>query len=315
MALQVNRKKITLNNILWATDFSASSEIALPSVLGLARRYGSKVYMTHVVPTDPASILRRRANGDHFEECRRHAEEIVTDLRSAGRLNGLRLLVLIREGKIGETLCSTVRDYDIDLMVIGARPRAGMKKLFMGAVTEEVVRRAPCQVLIMGARCSGEFAQNTAFSHVICATDLSSGSRAVSDYALSLARDHQSQCTLLHIPERITAETQDRKALLIEIFRRQLEELVPDEVKGREVKLSVEFGTPATRILTVAEEERADLIILGTRHADVPVERWPGPTANSVIPNASCPVLTVPILLGGPAVSDLVRNWKGRIAA
>ncbi len=36
---------------------------------------------------------------------------------------------------------------DIDLIVMGTRGRRGVARLFIGSVTEEVIRRAPCPVL------------------------------------------------------------------------------------------------------------------------------------------------------------------------
>jgi nucleotide-binding universal stress UspA family protein len=38
-----------LNNILFATDFSPYSEVALPYALRLANQYGAQLYATHVL--------------------------------------------------------------------------------------------------------------------------------------------------------------------------------------------------------------------------------------------------------------------------
>src|SRR5271156_1912858 len=43
-------KRISIKNILYATDFSVSALSALPYVRGLARQYGSKVHVLHVRP-------------------------------------------------------------------------------------------------------------------------------------------------------------------------------------------------------------------------------------------------------------------------
>lgn len=123
MALLERTIEISLNNILWATDLSAHSETVLPYVLLLARRYDARVYVTHIVPS--ANSLPAKANGDPFEERRRATEDLVIRLRSLGRLHGVHLVV-VREGEAAETLCRTIHDYDIDLIVIGTRGRTGM---------------------------------------------------------------------------------------------------------------------------------------------------------------------------------------------
>ncbi len=60
-----------------------------------------------------------------------HAEKMIVELRSSGRLRDIRHLVLVREGQIGETLCRTIRDYEIDLTVISTRDRNGTKNLLL----------------------------------------------------------------------------------------------------------------------------------------------------------------------------------------
>jgi nucleotide-binding universal stress UspA family protein len=310
MALLESTTAIALNNILWATDLSASSEIALPYVLALARRYGARVYVTHVVPTNSATLLPQRINSDFFEERRRRAEKMVMDLDSSGRLHGVRHLVLIREGEPAETLRRTILDYDIDLIIIGTRGRSGTKKRLLSSVAKELVRQSSCPVLTIGPRCSGDVAWAGTFRNILCATDLSPEARAASDCAFSLARQHQARLTLLHIPKSITAGTQEGKALLKKDFRRRLEELVRDGgEKCRDVKIVVECGAPSIRILEVVNAQQTDLIVLGTRRTDDWVQPSPSSTAYPVISNASCPVLSV------PAICDRAGNQEDRIAA
>jgi nucleotide-binding universal stress UspA family protein len=45
-------KRIALNNILFATDFSPHSNAALPYALAIARQYGAKLFGAHVVPSE-----------------------------------------------------------------------------------------------------------------------------------------------------------------------------------------------------------------------------------------------------------------------
>ena len=47
--------RISLKNILYATDFSPAAASALPYVLGLAKGYGAKVHALHVRSPYPRS--------------------------------------------------------------------------------------------------------------------------------------------------------------------------------------------------------------------------------------------------------------------
>jgi len=56
----------------------------------------------------------------------------------------------------------------------------------------------------------------------------------------------------------------------------------------------LEFGPPAERILKVAIERDADMIILGARSAaDIGSTHLPWSSAHHVIAQAHCPVLTI----------------------
>ena len=57
--------------------------------------------------------------------------------------------------------------------------------------------------------------------------------------------------------------------------------------------LVMEFGPAAQRILKVAEEREADLIVMGARPADG-ATHLPWSTVHKVVAHACCPVLTVP---------------------
>jgi nucleotide-binding universal stress UspA family protein len=53
------------------------------------------------------------------------------------------------------------------------------------------------------------------------------------------------------------------------------------------------YGKPYRQILTVAEEEHADLIVMGVHGRNVLDVMLFGSTTNQVVRQASCPVLTL----------------------
>src|SRR3954451_25100191 len=76
--------QLSLKNILFATDFSAASEAALPYALDLARKYGSKIFITHVVepianigiPLDPLPAEEAEIRAEAGERMRRFTEDV-----------------------------------------------------------------------------------------------------------------------------------------------------------------------------------------------------------------------------------------------
>ena len=60
----VSNMRIALRSIMAATDFSAHSVSVLTHAAAIARRYRSKLYVAHVIPTDvyrsvPAEIMEQ----------------------------------------------------------------------------------------------------------------------------------------------------------------------------------------------------------------------------------------------------------------
>lgn len=48
-----------------------------------------------------------------------------------------------------EALCAFANDQNADLIVVGAHRRSGLGRILLGSVAESVVRRAPCDVLVV----------------------------------------------------------------------------------------------------------------------------------------------------------------------
>jgi nucleotide-binding universal stress UspA family protein len=57
--------------------------------------------------------------------------------------------IVIAEGRPAETLLEVIHEKAIDLAVLGSRGRGAMQRLLLGSTSEEVLREAPCSVLIV----------------------------------------------------------------------------------------------------------------------------------------------------------------------
>ena len=66
-------------------------------------------------------------------------------------------------------------------------------------------------------------------------------------------------------------------------------------------------GHPDVAILHVAEELRAELLVMATHTRSQPPHKFAGSTAEKVVRQAACPVLMVPAAKGGNV--DLVGFW------
>lgn len=301
---------ISLKNILFATDFSEASQVALPYAAAIARRYDSQLHIAHI--TSPASYVISSQPGDQATLESIH-EAALADARQrmktlASHLKTVPHHTYVREGEVWDSLSDLIQTNEIDLVVVGTHGRTGIEKLVLGSKAEEILRRATCPVLTVGPKIGGR-AKPTAIENeenlapveislrqIVYSTDFSPESLAAAPFATSLAQEFQTKLTLLHVIEKYT--DMDRRPGPIDLALQRLEKLVPEEASlWCSPRPSVQFGPPADCILHEAQDSKADLIVLGVRTAAGKLgaaTHLPWATAHKVIAQAHCPVLTIP---------------------
>ncbi len=291
-------KRIALKNVLFATDFSPHSNMALPYALAIARQYKAQVYGAHVVSSADYLFVAPdlwQAQAQEEEKLKRDVTE-----RLDRQLQGLPHEVLFGTGDVWNVLSWQIGEHDIDLLVIGTHGRTGSRKLLMGSIAEKIFRQAACPVLSVGPNVTNKPDSEIKFQRILLATDFGKESLASLPFAFSLAEEDQAQLALLHVVEHPAAGILDLEGVRASV-RRRLEELVsPEAEPWCEVQCLVEFGrqfaSPAERILEIAKEREADLIVLGVRPTHGPIAaitHLAHTTAQHIVAHATCPVLTV----------------------
>jgi nucleotide-binding universal stress UspA family protein len=126
-------------------------------------------------------------------------------------------------------------------------------------------------------------------------TDLSEASRAAFPIAGLLARAFEAEVIAVNVVPRplLTALADNPHALAAAVpSTAALREFVAD-LDGVRVTPRVEQGVAWDRIVAIALEERADLVVMATKGEDSLGDRILGSQTERVIRHASCPVLAV----------------------
>jgi nucleotide-binding universal stress UspA family protein len=125
--------------VLFATDFSEPARLAGRTAAELARHFGARLHVVHVVPpvTDPTPAP---------EGLRAAAVELGT---------GLSIVTAIVSGRVASQVVDYARRHAVDLIVLGTHGRTGVSHAILGSVAEAVVRRASCPVLTVPAAAAG----------------------------------------------------------------------------------------------------------------------------------------------------------------
>jgi nucleotide-binding universal stress UspA family protein len=290
-----SRTRVEIGNVLFPTDFSPAAHGAIPYVTEIVRRFGARLHALHVRPpvinpmTEPASwpVLERAAMAE--------AEAQRQSLLAA--FPGIRPEVMIEEGDFWHILKSIIEQQRIDLIVLGTRGRSGAAKFFLGSKAEGIFREAPCAVLTIGPHAHEKSLRGGEFTEILDATDFSPSSTNAAAYAISLAQEFQAHLTLLHVVAEEKPGDLVHAAELVGSAGRLLSKLVPPEAEMWCVPhFTVERGPAAEKILEVAKQKKADLIVLGVHQPNgfpAAATHLPMATAHQVVSRAECPVLTV----------------------
>ena len=308
MSLVAPAVDIRVKSVLIATDFSEASEKPLRHALAIARHYGAKFYLAHVVSSLGYTLVGPDAVSAATEAVWRDARQLEGDLVQSGALAGLRHEVIICQGDVWEELEKVVTQEHVDLVVIGTRGRRGLGKLLLGSVAEQIFRHANCLVLTVGP---GSFREapiegTRAIRPFLFATDFGGASLHALPYAISSANQFATKLVLLHVvpevpmPEGFHWYTAGdlmqmrENARMASLWR--LEELTSQNTDlAVKPEFMVEFGLPGEKILQVAETLKADAIIMGLHRSTHigTASHMPWATAYEVVCGAGCPVLTV----------------------
>lgn len=294
---QIDAKtKVSFRNILYATDFSAASEAVLPLVKEIAGRYDSTVIGVNI--RKPASYALAPPDTWPALEKAWQLQGLAKSERLKAKLQGVRSEVVIREGDPREELAAIIRDYDIDLLVMGTRGRIGIEKALLGSVAEQILRQTVCPVITVGPEnTTTNGSHRFEIDRILFASDFSSGSLAGAPYAISLAQENEAELDLLHVVSKEEAGDLRHVGDLATFWIHRLEQIVPhDAVTWCRPEYLIQIGDAAERILEIARLRHARLIVLGAKcvpNYSASSTHIPWSTAHKVIAHANCPVLTV----------------------
>jgi nucleotide-binding universal stress UspA family protein len=286
------RTRITVKNILFATDFSPAANAAAPIAIEIAQRYGAKVYGVHVNRFDDYTAAAPNAWAAMAEAAEKETKE------DAGRVNEqlqcIEHEVVIGEGNIWEVVSNLINEKEIDLVVLGTRGRTGLVKTILGSVAEQILRQAPCPVLTVGPHVNLSADEHIKMREILYATDLTADYPTAAPYAISLAQENQAHLVLLNVIEDAKLGDLVDSPEVVDLKERKLQQLVTEQAGlWCDPTYIVERGPAAEKILDVAKRRHTDLIVMGARPAKGLATHLNIGTVHSVVSQATCPVLTV----------------------
>ncbi len=294
---------LKIERILCPIDFSAFSSKAYDYAESMARHYGAKLFLEHVIRpfAEPYAYWMYPGGVKYISSnlCASAEKELQEFLKTHAH-NGTQTERVVREGVATESILSFAEEQRMDLIVMGTHGRQGFDHLTMGSVTEKVLRKARCPVLAV-RKPTHDFVSPAEKRHdpvklrkILFCTDFSEHSDRALEYALSLAMEYNAELTLLNVLED-TSHSEDLQSKTTEVVRRLEAPVLKDSRDWCTIKSMVRIGRPYQEIIQLALEAQTDLVIMGVRGRNAVDLAVFGSTTHRVIQLGPCPVLAVHI--------------------
>jgi nucleotide-binding universal stress UspA family protein len=294
-------RRTSIQRILCPIDFSDISQHALAHAAAIAHWYHARLTLLYVFVNLPALdlppvVLEESDRERLLQQMRDFAADVPREVAVDCQLQEERL--------VHDAILAQVETTQADLLVLGTHGRSGFQRLFLGSVTEKVMRKAKCPTLIVPPR-APDIAPDAPveFHRIVCPIDFSEGSLAALEYAINLAEEGDAQLTLLHVTELPAALTQEPYVIEEELARmresavnarHKLAALVPENARAYcTIDTAVVEGRAYREILGRASDSKADLIVMGVHGRGALDLLLFGSTTHHVIRASTCPVLIV----------------------
>jgi len=304
---------IRIQNILVPVDFSSASKKAVNYGLSLALEFEARLILAHIAHYDAAAYEKAKAD---------LMELIPPDCREP-----LTFEVIVKSGEVRTELMGVVEDKKIDLVIMGTRGRSYFERMLLGSVTDRMLRKLHVPILTVShldpereIHAPGP----VPLRKILYATDLANGSEEGLKFSIRLARGLDSTLTVAHVVQFADAafhgiETAAFLSDYANEIRAQAEERL-----GRLVALVSDGSVPISTVLAegvpyetvnrLAEQYKADLIVINLQNKGLLERAVLGATAERVIRTATVPVLSLPLPALYASRWGIVGAAEGRVA-
>ena len=270
--------------IVIATDLTEASSPALEYGREMAKAYGAKVILTHVIdPLEyanledaPPKVLKEMTAAARAEIEKRTEEFLAAGIPSHSE---------VRQGLVTQLLLQVVNQYHADLLVLGTKGEQGAGHLALGSVAEALVRQAPCAVLAVAADLVSR--GPLVGGRILVPMQRSTASIDAIVTAKAVAAKLNADLLLLHVRTSEEMATQVDPCAAAGMSFPLTEPRVP-------VRCLVRDGKVAPVIADTAEQYRVSLMAMTVNRESRSRSLGPHGTAYEVVARAKVPVLLFP---------------------
>lgn len=246
-------------NILFPTDFSENSQVALQYAIDLINDQGGKITLVHIfnAPTmegigmgsldnfsgGPGDRLQSRVEQDIQKE----AVDNLNLMATKYNLEDEQYSFIAKKGDVTHEIDAILKEEDFDLVVLAFRNEQSQRGIFFGGLANHLITTSKCPVIAVPPK-----AKYVNFKKIMYATDLAHDEHGALGWLVDLAKPHEATIRFIHV-----GEYEDDKAAIAQELCNSLD--------YDDIEFQVVEGTNiAATLLDSANEEHAELFSMTT---------------------------------------------------
>src|SRR5690348_11571434 len=136
---------VAIRTILVPIDFDDASEASLDEAISVAKQLAPSMLGCHAVPFSlidvSEDVFYKSSNASHRQ--RSDARQRLAALLETRAGSGVEMRGEVGEGIAWDAILGAIRQYQVDLVVLGTHGRRGLARGVLGSVAEHVVRTSP----------------------------------------------------------------------------------------------------------------------------------------------------------------------------
>lgn len=282
---------LQIRKILIPYDFSETAALSLEHAVFMAKLLKAEIVLLHIIESVSFASALSQTFGSTEKKAEAEAikklEQLAKDIHMH---HGVTLKIMTEFGKVYKRISAVAKDVEADIIVMGTHGESGYQKFNVGTNTSRVVERAPCPVISVQTH-----SKNLGFKKIVLPIDDSLTSRQKVNYALSVARNYNSQVIIVGL---INFNSEDNKRK----FRIKVEQ-VEEFLSAHEISCAVKYlegDNLAKLTMQAGEESDADLLIIMTEQEPSITGFFLGTFATQVVNHSKIPVMSVHPLASDP---------------
>ena len=147
-----NGSRFRIKTIVVPVDFSNCSREGLRYAIGFAKEFGARIILLHATYLGYIYSAEGTALYDIpglQKAARQMAERKMRELIRSVNFGAVEFETVLTEGSPVIDICAFAKDNNVDLIITSTHGFTGFTHVLIGSIAEQVVRHAPCSVLVV----------------------------------------------------------------------------------------------------------------------------------------------------------------------